>query len=280
MRSGRPSETARAIAHIRAYHQIADKGTIFSDPLAASILGEPVLHETELDSGLDPEVVRRRRLYIAARSRFADDCVTAAIARGTDQVVILGAGLDTTAYRNTHTNVRFYEVDQPDTQNWKRRRLSESGIAVPDSLTFVPVDFDKSSLADGLAEAGLDRARSAVFIWLGVSVYLTRTAVDDTLRYIADHTAAEVVFDYFYPVASAPHEPTTDQLQARAESTARLGEPWRTFFIADEIRAILRVLGYRHVDDRSGSELVATYDDREVAHPAHSGPHVVHACTA
>jgi methyltransferase (TIGR00027 family) len=253
---------------------------IFSDPLATSILGEPVVHETELDRGLNPEVVRRRRLYIAARSRFADDCVAAAIARGTEQVVILGAGLDTTAYRSTHANVRFYEVDQPDTQTWKRRRVCEAGIAVPDSLTFVPIDFDTSPLADGLAEAGLDRARSAVYIWLGVSVYLTRTAVDDTLRYIADHTAAELVFDYFYPIASTSHEPTTGQLQARAESTARLGEPWRTFFIADEIRAILRALGYHHIDDRSGSELVATYTDRSAAHPAHSGPHVVHACTA
>ena len=96
--------------------------------------------------------------------------------------MILGAGLDTTAYRNTHEEVRFFEVDHPDTQEWKMRRLSEVGIAIPSSLTFAPIDFERSTLAAGLAKAGLDRTRSALFIWLGVVMYLTRTSVEDVLR--------------------------------------------------------------------------------------------------
>ncbi|MFI6368321.1 class I SAM-dependent methyltransferase [Nocardia sp. NPDC050630] len=280
MQNGRPSETARAIGHIRALHQTAENGLIFNDPLAVPILGEPVLPETELDRGLHPDVIRRRRLYIAARSRFADDRAAAAIARGTEQVVILGAGLDTAPYRNVHKNVQFFEVDHPDTQTWKQHLLRKSGIAIPDSLTFVPIDFDQSTLADGLAEAGLDRTRSAVYIWLGVSVYLTRPAVDATLSHITDHAGSEVVLDYFYPVTSTPHEHTTDQLQARAESTARLGEPWQTFFTADEIGALLQSFGFKQVVDQPGSELVATYDDRAISRPTESGPHVVHAYAA
>ncbi|MEV0299104.1 class I SAM-dependent methyltransferase [Nocardia sp. NPDC050710] len=281
MQNGRPSATARAIGHIRALHLRADNGSIFNDPLAERILGEPVLPETELDRGLDPDVVRRRRLYIAARSRFADDCMAAAIARGTEQVVILGAGLDTAAYRNTHTNVRVFEVDHPDTQDWKRHLLSESGIAIPDSLEFVAIDFDQSTLADGLATAGLNRNRSALYIWLGVTMYLTGPAVDDTLRYIAGHPASEVVFDYFYPVVSTPRE-HTEQLHARAESTARLGEPWITFFRAAEIRASLLSFGYKQVEDRSAAELVASYGIRATSRPTDtdSGPHLIHACTA
>ncbi|MFE9328289.1 class I SAM-dependent methyltransferase [Nocardia sp. NPDC052278] len=281
MQTGRPSETARAIAHIRALHQKADDASIFNDPLAELILGEPVLPETDLDRGLKPDVVRRRRWYIAARSRFADDRAAAAIARGTEQVVILGAGLDTAPYRNTNKNVQFFEVDHPSTQSWKRNILSERGIAIPDSLTFVPIDFNQSTLADGLTKAGLDRTRSAMYIWLGVTVYLTRSAVDETLRYIAHHSGSELIFDYWVePIVSTPHDPTTDQLQARAETVAQLGEPWQTFYTAVQIHTLLRSFGYNHVVDQSSSELVATYDKRAIVHPKDSGPHVVHACPA
>ncbi|WP_236567335.1 class I SAM-dependent methyltransferase [Nocardia sp. CY41] len=258
---------------------MADKPRIFTDPLAARIFGESALASAEFDEGQTGELVRQRRLFIAARSRYADDTVRSAIAGGTDQVVILGAGLDTTAYRQTTTHVRFFEVDHPATQDWKRKRLAAAGIAIPASLTFAPVDFERSTLAAALAQAGLDRTRRTVVIWLGVAVYLTRSSVDDTLRYIAEGPS-ELVFDYFYPLTSAPSDPTSAQLHNRAALVAAAGEPWKTFFTADEIRALLLSYGYHHVDDRSASELLATYDVPANARPTDSGPHLIHARTA
>lgn len=254
---------------------------MFTDPLALRIIGEAAVRENEFDHGLDEDLVRHRRLFIAARSRFADDTAAAAVARGTGQVVILGAGLDTTAYRNTHEDVRFFEVDHPGTQEWKRRRLSEAGIAIPSSLTFAPIDFEQAMLAAGLAEAGLDRTRSALFIWLGVAMYLTKTSVDDTLRYIAGHgSPSEVVFDYLCPVSSTPHDPAAGQQQTRMDRVAAVGEPWLSFFTEDEIRSNLQSLGFNRVEDRSATQLLATYGVRTTAHPTYTGGHLIHARTA
>ncbi|MEU6832534.1 SAM-dependent methyltransferase [Nocardia beijingensis] len=276
MQVGEPSRTAMAVARARAHHQVADEPRVFTDPLASRIVGETALGADEFDRGVDEDLARRRRLFIAARSRFADDVVAAAVARGTNQVVVLGAGLDTSAYRNTHENVRFFEVDHPDTQEWKRRRLAESGIAIPSSLTFAPIDFEQSTLAAGLAAAGLDRTDDAVFVWLGVAVYLTRTSVDDTLRYIAGHgAAAEVVFDYVYPLSDAP----ADGRRARADRVAAVGEPWLSFFTAEELRSALLSFGFTRVEDHTATELLSGYGVGTTARPADSVPHLVHAST-
>ncbi|MGW5220360.1 class I SAM-dependent methyltransferase [Nocardia sp. NPDC004085] len=277
MRVGEPSSTAMAVARARAQHQVVDEPRVFSDPLASRIAGESAFGATEFDRGVDEDLARRRRLFIAARSRFADDVVAAAVARGARQVVVLGAGLDTSAYRNPHENVRFFEVDHPDTQEWKRRRLAETGIAIPPSLTFAPVDFEQSTLAAGLAAAGLDRTGDAVFVWLGVAVYLTRTSVDDTLRYIAGHgAAAEVVFDYVYPLSDA----AADGRRARADRVAAVGEPWLSFFTAEEIRSALLSFGFTRVEDHTATELLGGYGVETTAQPVDSVPHLVHASTA
>lgn len=270
-----------AVARARAYHQVADEPRMFTDPLALRIIGESALRDSEFDHGLDLDLVRHRRLLIAARSRFADDTVAAAVARGTGQVVILGAGLDTTAYRNTHEAVRFFEVDHPDTQEWKRRQLSEVGIAIPSSLTFAPIDFERSTLAAGLAKAGLDRTRSALFSWLGVVMYLIRTSVEDVLRYIAGHGGeSEVVFDYLCPVSSTSHDRGAGQRQERADRVAAVGEPWLSFFTADGIRKDLLSYGFKRVEDRSVTKLLATYGIRTAARPMDSGGHLIHASKA
>ena len=94
---------------------------------------------------------RAMRLFIAARHRVADEKLAMAIAHGVRQVVILGAGLDTTALRAEDGEVRYFEVDHPATQAWKRQQLAEEGLDVPDALTFAPVDFERGTLAEGLA---------------------------------------------------------------------------------------------------------------------------------
>ncbi|MFC8043217.1 class I SAM-dependent methyltransferase [Nocardia sp. NPDC057353] len=268
MEVGQPSRTALAVARARAQHQTLDDPRVFTDPIATRIVAgtEPT---GEFDRGVDAEAARVRRLTIAARSRFADDRVAAAVAGGTRQVVVLGAGLDTAAYRNPHPDVRYVEVDHPDTQAWKRNRLREAGIEVPPTLTFAPVDFERATLADGPAAAVLDRAADTVFVWLGVIVYLPRAAIDDTLGYIAGRKA-DLVFDY--PVPPSP------EVCARAERVAAAGEPWLSYFTADEMRTLLEGFGFTLLEDRPAGELLGEYG-APTAHPIGSGIRLVHAAT-
>jgi methyltransferase (TIGR00027 family) len=157
MQTGTPSRTAWAAALHRAAHQVLEQGRIFSDPLALRILGkdaESVAREAE-----QHPFRRIMRIFIAVRTRFTEDALAAAIERGVRQIVVLGAGLDTYAYRSAlGAGLRIFEVDHPDTQAWKRQLLAQAAIPLPSSLTFAPIDFERDTLADGLAAAGFARA--------------------------------------------------------------------------------------------------------------------------
>ncbi|WP_327152099.1 class I SAM-dependent methyltransferase [Nocardia sp. NBC_01329] len=268
-----PSRTALAAAYARAYHQIADRPKILTDPLAARLLGATVDELTELGrpaedhpgSGVGPGIQRLavsdrpRRLFFAARARFAEDRVAEAVAADMRQVVILGAGLDTFAYRNPHPGLRVFEVDHPATQAWKRQRLAASGIDQPERLTFVPVDFEIDTLATRLDAAGFSRTDPAVFVWLGVVFYLTPDAARTTLEYIAGRSGpVEVIFDY---LQSADTDEDRAQLQVRANRAAAVGEPWFSYFTPDDIAAQLRALGFTDVEDQSAADLIAEYLD-------------------
>lgn len=264
MENGGPSRTALITAYARAYHQIADRPPIFTDPLAARLLGvtaeeltEVATHATDHLGAVASD--RPRRLFFAARARFAEDTVAAAIAAGVRQVVILGAGLDTFAYRNPRADSRVFEVDHPATQTWKRERLATAGIDRPETLTFVPVDFETQTLAAGLESAGFKRTDPAVFVWLGVVFYLTPDAAHATLEYIAGQAQpVEVVFDYLQPAAT--DEDRAHQ-RARADRLAGVGEPLFSYFTPDDIAAQLRALGFTGVEDYSAQDLIAGYLD-------------------
>ncbi|MEU1981982.1 class I SAM-dependent methyltransferase [Nocardia sp. NPDC019395] len=268
-----PSRTALATAYARAYHQIADRPRILTDPLAARLLGVTADELAELGrpaadppgSDAGPGILRLavgdrpRRLFFAARARFAEDRVAEAVAAGVRQVVILGAGLDTFAYRNPYPDLRVFEVDHPATQAWKHQRLTASGIDLPDRLTFVPVDFETDTLATRLAAAGFDRSEPAVFVWLGVVFYLTQDAVRNTLEYIAGQSEpVEVVFDY---LQTGDTDEDRARLRARATRGAAVGEPWFSFFTPDEIAAQLRALGFTDIEDLPATDLITGYLD-------------------
>jgi methyltransferase (TIGR00027 family) len=255
MEPGQPSRTALAAASHRAAHQLLEGGRVFADPLATVILGVP---EAELLRGdLRAPATRGMRLFIAARSRFAEDSLAAAVARGVRQYVLLGAGLDTFAHRNPFEDagLRVFEVDHPATQAWKRRRLADAGLQSPASLTFAPVDFERETLADGLAAAGFDPTSPALFAWLGVVVYLTRDAVMETLRFIAGLPAAEVVFDYGEPPSAFPEDGQRSVQLARAQRAAAMGEPWITRFTPSELDAMLRRLGFDVLEDLGRAQI-------------------------
>ena len=166
MQPGQPSRTALGAAGLRAAHQVLDGAAIFADPLALRILGadaDDLVREAKAET--DP-FRQRLRWFIAARSRIADDALAAAIKRGARQLVVLGAGLDTTAYRALPSHdLRIFEVDYPATQAWKRERLAEAGIPLPAALTFVPIDFERADIGGGPGHGGV-RSRAADVLYL------------------------------------------------------------------------------------------------------------------
>jgi len=254
VQTGQPSQTARGAAAYRAIHQRLDGGVIFSDPFAARILDDETrarLGETAADPSLRPW-----RLFIAARSRFSKHTLAACVARGVRQVVVLGAGLDTFSLRNPYAGqgVRVFEVDYPATQGLKRERLKQAGLAIPTSLTFAPVDFERQSLADGLKTAGFQADHPAFFQWLGVVPYLTRDAVSLTLDFIAGVPESEVVFDYAEPFENYPDDRRADVMAIAARAASR-GEPWLSLFDPAELSKMLCNKGFGIVEDLGMPEI-------------------------
>ena len=173
--------------------------------------------------------------------------------------MLLGAGLDTFAYRNPFAGVRVFEVDHPATQAWKRKLLRRAGIPQPDSVTYVPVNFERETAMDGLQVAGFDQSSPAFFAWLGVTMYLPEDVVYSVLQSIAAMPAGSgVTFDY----ALARKEMS---LLARLavwsvnRRLQRIGEPWITFFTPTQLAAKLTALGFHHVRDLDPRALNATY---------------------
>jgi methyltransferase (TIGR00027 family) len=247
-----PSRTAWLVALRRAAHQIMDRPPVFTDPLGLRILGK----ETAAELGRNPQYRAHRvsdrylRAFLAARSRIAEDTLAELVSQGLRQYVILGAGLDTFAYRNPWPELRVWEVDHPATQGWKRERLAKGEITVPSPEPFVPVDFAHQDLERALVAAGLDLGQPTFFSWLGVAPYLERPAIDSLLGFVARASASGggIVFDYFIP----PHtQPLVVRLMLalRRWRLKKIGEPWRTYFDPAQLVAQLQDLGFRDVTD-------------------------------
>jgi methyltransferase (TIGR00027 family) len=199
------------------------------------------------------------RASMAARSRYAEDELALGVQGGVTQYVILGAGLDTFAYRNPHPALHVFEVDHPNTQTWKRARLKESGISLPGNLTFAPVDFETQTLAEGLTGAGYDPRQGTFFSWLGVTPYLTAEAVMATLRFIASAPQGSgVVFDYLI-LPSLLTSAQRSRLDELAQRVASVGEPFQTFFDPALLANDLRAMGFGHVKDIGPDEINARY---------------------
>src|ERR1700691_1687992 len=176
MLEGKFSRTAHRGGIRRAAHQLLDQPKVLDDPLALRIIGPEAAEALRSNPKEHHAFSRAFRAFMAARSRYAEDELACGVVHGVGQYVVLGAGLDTFAYRNPHAGLRVFEVDHPATQEWKREQLRDTEITIPASLTFVPIDFERQTLADGLAQSGFDGAGPAFFSWLGVTPYLTREA--------------------------------------------------------------------------------------------------------
>jgi methyltransferase (TIGR00027 family) len=221
------------------------------------------------------------RLFLAVRTRFAEGALAAAVERGARQAVVLGAGLDTYAYRSPFADrLRIFEVDHPATQAWKRERLADAAIPLPDWLTFAPVDFERDTLSDGLQAAGFDLARQTFFTWLGVVPYLTEEAVWCTLGFIAGlPNGAHVVFDYGDPPDSLSGEARMLH-DRRAAHVDALGEAWMTYFEPAKLRTKLTALGFSEIEDLGPPEITSRYfPNRPGPPPPAKGGHILRAAT-
>ena len=280
MREGQASVTALGAAGHRAAHQVLERGFVFADPLALPILGP----DAEGAVALARERPERRplRLFIAMRSRFAEDSAREAIADGVRQILVLGAGLDTFAYRLEPTReMRVFELDHPATQGEKRRRLAEAQIPEPGHVAYVAHDFERGSMTAALEAAGLDPKTRTFVIWLGVTPYLTAEAVYATLGELARWTGgAEVVFDYANPPDRIKGAETRSYHEQMAERVAASGEPFRGYFDSDELHARARDLGFSEIEDLDRAALVQRYlPDLPVAPRPGPGGHVVRMAT-
>jgi methyltransferase (TIGR00027 family) len=246
----------------RAAHQIHDeKPLVFEDPLAVSILPA----EARLELERTPAASRKPysaalRAFMVSRARFAEDVLAKGVReRGVRQALVLGAGLDTVAYRNPYRDLRVFELDHPETQRWKRELLAAAAIPVPDSVSFVAVDFERQSLRQELLRAGFDPALPTATAWLGVVPYLTAEAFAATARVLGGFAAGStVVFDYSLPREALPptEQLMLDSLSARV---AQAGEPFQLFFTPESLAEELPRYGLSVVEDLDPQAIKTRY---------------------
>ena len=261
MEEGRPSTTATIAAMIRAAHLLWDDApTILQDPLALGLSG------VESPGALQATLrARQAEPYnyagVLVRQRYAEDELATAMQHGVGQYVILGAGLDSFAYRRPDlaTLLRVFEVDHPATQQWKRARLRELDVNLPSNLTFIPLDFERHTLADGLRAGGHRPERPTFFSWLGVTQYLTEEAVFTTLRYVASSApGSEIVFQYFLPESLFDDE-NRRLLALWKAQRASVGEPVLSQFEPTTLATRVQEFGFTQVWDVGPKDLDARY---------------------
>ena len=262
MIEAQPSKTALRVALRRAAHQVHDaRPLVFDDPLAVKILGPEFAEEIKRTPAAEKRPFSAAlRAFMVCRARFAEDVLAEGVRTdGARQYVVLGAGLDTFAYRNKFAGVRVFEVDHPATQAWKRERLHAAKIAVPESMQFVAVDFETMSLRQELLRARFDFNVPAVVAWLGVVPYLTAEGFAATMRVLERMApGSSVVFDYSQPreVLPAVEQLMLDSISARV---AQAGEPFQLFFTPEQLAEELRHYGWRVMEDLDGKGLNARY---------------------
>lgn len=206
MRRRQSSLTAAGIAIVRAIESERPPGErICYDPYARQFVGAALYHSVRFFEriGYGERIGPGVFGFLVARERHIDEYLQSCLDEGLSQLVILGAGFDARAYRfpELKDQVKVFEVDHPATQEVKLARLSKIFGRVPGHVTFVPVDFNTEDLGQRLLDTGYDEVLKTLFIWQGVTPYLTPDAVDDTLAFVANHAGAgsSIIFDYIYP---------------------------------------------------------------------------------
>ncbi len=259
-----PSRTAIGTAVHRAAHLLLDEDPkILVDPFARAFAG--YASDAEMMQAIASEEMisfPRMRAVFTLRSRYTEDELSGAIIRGIDQYIILGAGLDSFAYRRPDLveSLEVFEVDHPASQAWKRARVAELGIAAPTHLHHVSIDFERQTLGEGLAESIVDLGKPVFLSLLGVTQYLTPDATLRTLRDVAATTVSgsELVFQFVVPPATLAGDEAA-LVTAFAERNGARGEPWLSYFEPAEMERHLLAAGFRRVVHFGAEEATQRY---------------------
>lgn len=212
--------------------------------------------------------------FMVARLHHMDDVVRREAAEGLDQLVILGAGYDTRAYRmrDDLAGVRVFEVDHPATSQDKRARLKRALGAVPEDVTYVEVDFNRQNLLERLADHGHDDSARTLFVLSGVSMYLPEASVRELFSQVATHSSprTSILFDYFFADAMTSPERYYGAREWIARVT-KIGEEPKFGISMEEIGAVLESHGLRLVSQSDMTELAERHlrrgDGTYVARP-------------
>jgi methyltransferase (TIGR00027 family) len=288
------SKTALVTAYIRAYHHEHDEPKVFDDFLAPRLitvaggqpgqyrlidslqLAEPELVKAYFDPAAPlPWWVKVIAGAVLSRARFGEDCLEQAVKEGVRQYVILGAGMDTFAFRRPDLcqQLQVFEVDHPETQAFKRRCLVEAGFEPPRALHFIPADLEQESLTKALQRSSYDPQALTFFGWMGVTYYLATQSVFATLRDIA-HLApvgSSVVFDYLDTEFFAPENPH-QSVRSVLDNVRRIGEPMHTGFDPPALAGRLTQLGFRVQVDMSAFDIEDRYFRNRTDY--HAGKHI------
>ena len=257
-----PSQTAVMTAAARALHREEPPPWVLDDHLARGLAGEEGESITErLRGELSGEELLSFGRWMSVRARLVDDVVERAVAAGTRQYAILGAGLDSFAYRRPDLleRMRVFEVDHPASQAWKRERLMELGVDLPANLVFAPVDFETQTLRAGLLAAGFDFAERAVFSWIGVTMFLTLAAIEATLVTVAACPPESRIVLTYNPPLSALRDRELAMQSRVSQLTGEMGEPFISLFTPVEAETLLRRSGFGEIEHFGPKEAIRTY---------------------
>lgn len=256
-----PDSTAVRVALWRALHVIVDPPPrVFEDVIGLKLVAPPDDWRNRPD--MHPQGTSRFRASIVARARFIEDLVAEECEQGLKQYVILGAGLDTFAQRRPElgSKLQVFEVDKPETQEWKKKRLNELGYEIPEWLHFVPMNFESGKpWWDELVAAGFDPIEPAVVTSIGVSMYLTLDAIKDTLRQAAKLApGSKFIMTFMLPLdLVAPDDKPGYEMSLKGAQ--RSGTPFISFFSPEEMKDLAHEAGFKKTEHLSTFDLTPRY---------------------
>ena len=265
MTSDNRSIMAEFTAMMRAQHYLHDEHPLVMEDSFALKLLRPEFAQNAREKEFQSDIDFRVGALVLGRSRYAEDCFEAALAKGVRQYVSLGAGLDTFPLRRSDlvNLVRVYEIDQSTTQQWKKQVMESSGCGIPDNLEFVPANLEEETVLQALARSSFDSTEPAFFSWLGTTMYLTREAVFRTLESFADSLApgSEIVFDYRVPIEFVSPE-DVESAQIGWKAAAEMGEPLYAWLNPEILPEEVRAVGFEVVENLTPQQLAERYFSR------------------
>ncbi len=269
MKKNKASITAEFMAmHRAAEARLPEGERVCYDPFAKYFLSSKIIYRHK-------SWIRRKIAHwimnnifpglngaIVARVRFIDDYLITCIDDGLEQLVILGAGYDTRAYRfdSLKEKVRVYEIDHPATQEIKMEKLKTIFPTPPDHVVYVPINFDKERLSEKLPEAGYDKTKKTLFILEGLIMYMPPEAVDETLSFITKNSGnySSVIFDCL-PSSIVDGTIKAKEGKAMRRHVKGSGEPFRFGLEKGEIEEFLSKRGFFNIKKVMAEECRDTY---------------------